>query len=96
MVTLHIEHPIGDLNTWLQAFTRFEDARRKAGVRAQRVRQPVDDEVRMQFAQLAGDGEVAASVAEADRRGKIERALLADGSRCNLPRRCCEACCATG
>jgi hypothetical protein len=44
MVTLHIEHPITDLNTWLGAFARFEDARRKAGVRAQRVRQPVDDE----------------------------------------------------
>jgi hypothetical protein len=44
MVTLHIEHPITDLNTWLGAFARFEDARRKAGVRAQRVRQPVDDD----------------------------------------------------
>ena len=44
MVTLHIEHPITDLNTWLGAFTRFEDARRKAGVRAQRIRQPVDDD----------------------------------------------------
>ena len=44
MATLHIEHPITDLQTWLGAFTRFEDARRKAGVRAQRVCQPVDDE----------------------------------------------------
>jgi hypothetical protein len=44
MATLHIEHPITDLQTWLGAFTRFEDARRKAGVRAQRVRQPVDDD----------------------------------------------------
>ncbi len=44
MATLHIEHPITDLHTWLGAFTRFEEARRKAGVRAQRVRQPVDDE----------------------------------------------------
>ena len=44
MVTLHIEHPITDLDTWVQAFARFEDARRKAGVRAQRVRQPVDDD----------------------------------------------------
>jgi hypothetical protein len=42
--TLHIEHPITDLETWLGAFTRFEQARTKAGVRAQRVRQPVDDE----------------------------------------------------
>jgi hypothetical protein len=44
MATLHIEHPITDLQTWLDAFTRFEDARRKAGVRAQRVCQPVDDD----------------------------------------------------
>ena len=43
MVTLHIEHPITDLDTWMQAFARFEDARRKAGVRAQRVHQPIDD-----------------------------------------------------
>jgi hypothetical protein len=44
MATLHIEHPITDLQTWLGAFARFEDARRNAGVRAQRVRQPVDDD----------------------------------------------------
>ena len=44
MATLHIEHPISDLDTWLGAFARFEDARRKAGVRAQRVGQPVDDD----------------------------------------------------
>ncbi len=42
--TLHIEHPITDLETWLGAFTRFQEARKKAGVRAQRVRQPVDDD----------------------------------------------------
>jgi len=44
LATLHIEHPITDLETWLGAFTRFEDARRKAGVRAERVCQPVDDD----------------------------------------------------
>jgi hypothetical protein len=44
MATLHIEHAITDLQTWLAAFTRFEDARRNAGVRAQRVWQPVDDD----------------------------------------------------
>jgi hypothetical protein len=44
MATLHIEHPITDLETWLGAFTRFDEARKKAGVRAQRVRQPVDDD----------------------------------------------------
>lgn len=42
--TLHIEHPITDLETWLAAFTRFDEARTKAGVRAQRVCQPVDDD----------------------------------------------------
>jgi hypothetical protein len=42
--TLQIEHPITDLQTWLGAFTRFEDARKRAGVRTQRVRQPVDDD----------------------------------------------------
>jgi hypothetical protein len=42
--SLHIEHPITDLPTWLGAFTRFEEARKKAGVRAQHVRQPVDDD----------------------------------------------------
>src|SRR5215210_647550 len=44
MATLHIEHAITDLRTWLGAFTRFEAARQKAGVRAHRVSQPVDDD----------------------------------------------------
>jgi hypothetical protein len=44
MATLYIEHSITVVQTWLGAFTRFEDARRKAGVRAQRICQPVDDE----------------------------------------------------
>jgi hypothetical protein len=43
MTTLHIEHPITDLNVWFAAFDRFAEARAKAGVRAQRVLQPVDD-----------------------------------------------------
>jgi hypothetical protein len=42
--TLLIQHPITDLETWLAAFRRFEEARTKAGVRAQRVHQPVDDD----------------------------------------------------
>ena len=42
--TLLIEHAISDLETWLGAFTRFQAAREKAGVRAHRVRQPVDDD----------------------------------------------------
>ncbi len=44
MATLHIEHAITDLETWLGAFGRFEEARRNAGVKAQRVHQPVDDD----------------------------------------------------
>jgi hypothetical protein len=44
VATLHIEHPISDLETWLGAFRRFEDARKKSGVQAQRVYQPVDDD----------------------------------------------------
>ena len=53
MATLHIEHPISDLETWLGAFNKFGEARKKAGVRAQRVHQPVDDDkyiyVRLDF-----------------------------------------------
>jgi len=44
VATLHIEHPITDLATWLGAFGRFEEARRRAGVRAHRVFHPVDDD----------------------------------------------------
>jgi hypothetical protein len=44
MATLHIEHAISDLETWIDAFDRFEDARKGAGVLAQRVSQPVDDD----------------------------------------------------
>jgi len=44
MATLHIEHPISDLSTWLTAFGRFAEARQKGGVRAHRIYQPVDDD----------------------------------------------------
>jgi len=43
VATLHIEHPITDLSTWLGAFSRFSEARKAAGVRAERIQQPVDD-----------------------------------------------------
>ena len=43
MVTLHIEHPVTDFETWTQAFMRFGEARAQAGVRGHRVRRPVDD-----------------------------------------------------
>jgi hypothetical protein len=44
VATLHIEHPISDLQTWLQAFGRFAEARKRAGVSAERIHQPVDDD----------------------------------------------------
>ena len=44
MATLHIEHPISDLEVWLSAFQRFAEARRGAGVTAQRIHQPVEDD----------------------------------------------------
>jgi hypothetical protein len=44
VATLHIEHPISDLQTWLGAFGRFGEARSKAGVKAERVHRPVDDD----------------------------------------------------
>jgi hypothetical protein len=43
MATLHIEHPITDFDAWNAAFARFADARRKAGVRQQRIQRPVND-----------------------------------------------------
>jgi hypothetical protein len=45
MATLHIEHPITDLGTWLGAFGRFAEARANAGVKEQRVHQPIDDDL---------------------------------------------------
>lgn len=44
MATLHIEHPINDLKTWLTAFGKFAEARQKGGVRAHRIYQPIDDD----------------------------------------------------
>lgn len=43
MTTLHIEHPITDLNAWLDAFGRLAEARANAGVEAQRIYHPVDN-----------------------------------------------------
>jgi hypothetical protein len=41
--TLHIEHAITDIDTWLSAFSDFAEARRRAGVHSARVQRPVDD-----------------------------------------------------
>ena len=43
MPTLHIEHPITDFDAWNSAFSRFAEARRQAGVWAQRIQRPLDD-----------------------------------------------------
>lgn len=44
MATLHIEHPITDFAVWRGAFDRFAGARQNAGVLAERVQQPIDDD----------------------------------------------------
>ncbi|HEV7421461.1 MAG TPA: hypothetical protein VGO30_16655 [Mycobacterium sp.] len=43
MAILHIEHPISDLDTWLEAFRTFAPARENAGVRHTQVWQPDAD-----------------------------------------------------
>jgi hypothetical protein len=57
MPSLHIEHPITDLPTWLAAFEALADARRAAGVLAEQVRHPAADEaqivVDLEFATIA-------------------------------------------
>jgi hypothetical protein len=44
MPTLHIEHPISDLDTWMTAFGRFADRRAAAGVTNERIWQAAGDE----------------------------------------------------
>lgn len=44
MVTLHIEHAISDFSVWQRAFASFAGHRQRAGVRAERIGRPVDDE----------------------------------------------------
>jgi hypothetical protein len=43
MASLHIEHAITDLDTWLRTFDAFAAARRRAGVLEERISQPVGD-----------------------------------------------------
>jgi hypothetical protein len=43
MFTLSIEHAISDFSTWKEAFDRFAEARRNAGVLSHRIRRPVGD-----------------------------------------------------
>jgi hypothetical protein len=55
--TVHIEHPISDYDTWRAAFDQFAALRMAAGVVADRVYQPVDDDqyvvVHLDFADRA-------------------------------------------
>ena len=44
VTTLHIEHPVTDFDTWHAAFDRFAENREQAGVRAERVARPRDDD----------------------------------------------------
>lgn len=44
MATLHIEHPISEITVWKGAFDRFAEARAQAGVRAEKIQQPTDDD----------------------------------------------------
>jgi len=44
MTTLHIEHAISDYDTWRAAFDQFEPLRAHAGVVADRIYRPVDDD----------------------------------------------------
>ena len=43
MPTLHIEHAVTDFTTWVAAFRHFAEVRRNAGVRDERINQPVGD-----------------------------------------------------
>ena len=43
MNTLRIEHPVTDYTVWKQAFDRFAELRRSAGVLSHVIRRPVDD-----------------------------------------------------
>jgi hypothetical protein len=44
MATLMIQHAVTDLDTWQRAFAGFAEARSRAGVRAERLCRPADDE----------------------------------------------------
>jgi hypothetical protein len=43
MVTLQVEHPVTDFDTWKATFDRFATAREQSGVRGYRILRPVDD-----------------------------------------------------
>jgi hypothetical protein len=43
MITVHIEHPIRDFDTWKAAFDRDPAGRERSGVRRYRVLRPIND-----------------------------------------------------
>lgn len=43
MVTVHIEHPIRDFESWKTAFDRDPVGRERSGVRRYRIHRPTDD-----------------------------------------------------
>lgn len=43
MVTVHIEHPIRDFESWKAAFDRDPVGRERSGVRRYRIHRPTDD-----------------------------------------------------
>jgi hypothetical protein len=43
MVTVHIEHPIRDFESWKAAFDRDPVGREQSGVRRYRIHRPTDD-----------------------------------------------------
>jgi hypothetical protein len=44
MTTLHIQVPINDLSAWKAGYADHAETRRRAGVKAERVRHPVGDD----------------------------------------------------
>jgi hypothetical protein len=60
MPILHIEHPITDLDTWLETFRKFAPAREQAGVKNAHIWQPADDAhyivVSLEFDSVAAAG----------------------------------------
>jgi hypothetical protein len=47
MTTLHIQVRVNDLSAWKAGYADHAETRRKAGVRSESVRRPVDDESKL-------------------------------------------------
>ena len=64
MVTLHIEHPVRDFDTWKSAFDGDPIRRERGGVRRYRVFRPLDD-MRYILVDLEFDDLIAATAFQA-------------------------------